>query len=58
MDLIKLVLVVCVIGFVVWVLTTKIKMPPLWASVIQVIALVLVVLYLISRLGGTIPNVL
>jgi nitrate reductase NapE component len=34
MDLILLVLVVCVIGFVVWLLTTKIPMPPGWATTI------------------------
>ena len=32
MDLIVLVLLLCVIGFVVWYLTTKIPMPPFWAT--------------------------
>jgi len=57
MDLLVLVLVVCIIGFVVWILTTKIPMPPQWATVIQVIALLVIVFYLIRRFL-TLPNVL
>jgi hypothetical protein len=57
MDLIILVLVVCLVGFLVWLLTTYIPMPPEWARAIQVIALVIVILYLVSRLFN-IPNIL
>jgi hypothetical protein len=57
MDLILLVVVVVVIGFLVWLLTTKVPMPPLWATSIQVIALVVVILYLLTRVVH-IPNVL
>ncbi len=57
MDLIILVLVLVLIGFVVWLLTTKVPMPPMWATAIQVIALIAVVLFLITRLAH-IPNVL
>jgi hypothetical protein len=57
MDLLVLVLIVCVIGFVVWLLTTRVPMPPLWASTIQVVALIVIVLYLISRFVS-LPNVL
>lgn len=57
MDLIILVLVVCVIGFCVWLVTTKIPMPPGWATAIQVIALILIVLWLLSKIG-VVPNVL
>jgi len=57
MDLIILVLVSALIGFVVWVITTRIPMPPIWASAIQVVALVALVLFLLSRLVS-IPNVL
>ena len=53
-----LVLIVCLVGFGVYLLTTKIPMPPLWATVIQVVALILIVLFLIDRLGVAIPNVL
>jgi hypothetical protein len=38
-------------------LTTKIPMPPFWAQTIQVVAIIVLVLYLITRLF-TIPNVL
>lgn len=57
MDLVILVLVVCLIGFLVWLLTTYIPMPPEWAKAIQVIALILIILYLVTRLFQ-IPNVL
>ena len=57
MDLILLVLVLCLIGFIVWLLTTKIPMPPAWATAIQVIALVVVLLFLLTRVAH-IPNVL
>jgi hypothetical protein len=57
MDLIVLVLVCAVIGFVVYLLTTKIPMPPGWATAIQVIALVVLVLFLLSRVID-LPNVL
>ena len=57
MDLIVLVLVLALIGFLVWVVTTKIPMPPAWASAIQVLALVVIVLYMLTRFVD-LPNVL
>jgi len=57
MDLILLVLVVVLIGFIVWVLTTKVPMPQGWATAIQVVALVVILLYVLSRFV-TLPNVL
>ena len=57
MDLIMLVLVLCVIGFVVYLLTTYIPMPPNLGKAIQVVALVLLILYLVSRVVP-LPNVL
>jgi len=57
MDLIVLVLVVAAIGFVVWLVTTRIPMPPAWASTIQVAALILVVLWIVSRFVA-LPNIL
>ena len=57
MDLILLVLVAVLIGFVVYVLTTRVPMPPGWATAIQVLALVLIVLYILSRVMP-LPNVL
>lgn len=56
-DLVILVLVLCVIGFLVWLLTTQIPMPPLWATAIQVLCAVALVLYLPTRLIH-LPNVL
>lgn len=57
MDLIYLVVVCCAIGFVVWALTTYIKMPDGWARAIQVLGLIVLFLFLLSRLVD-IPNVL
>jgi hypothetical protein len=57
MDLILLVLVAVLIGFVVYILTTRVPMPPGWATAIQVLALVLILLYVLSRFV-VLPNVL
>lgn len=57
MDLILLVVVLVVIGFVVYLLTTQIPMPAGWARAIQILALLVIVLYLLSRFVN-LPNVL
>ena len=57
MDLILLVIVLVVVGFAVYALTTAVPMPPHWAKAIQVLALVVLLLYLLSRLVP-LPNVL
>ena len=56
MDLIMLLIPYVVVGFVVWLLITIVPMPPKWASTIQVVALLLVILHILTRLP--IPNVL
>lgn len=57
MDLLVLVIVFCVIGFLVYMLTTLIPMPPHYAKAIQVVVLVILLLYLLTRLVK-LPNVL
>lgn len=57
MDLILLVLVIALIGFLVYLITTKIPMPPYWAGAIQILALLVIILYLITRFTH-LPNVL
>lgn len=57
MDLIILVVVLCLVGFVVWLLTTKIPMPPYWATTIQVLAIIVLVLYVLSHFVR-VPNLL
>ncbi len=57
MDLLLLVLVCVVIGFVVWLLTTRVPMPPGYATAIQMIVLVILVFYVLTRLVN-LPNVL
>lgn len=57
MDLVVLVLVLALIGFLVHLIVTKIPMDPTFRLVIQILVVVLVVLYLLRRFGG-LPNVL
>ena len=57
MDLIAIIIVVVVIGAIVWLLTTYIPMPPHWATAIQVVALVVVLLWVLSKFVA-LPNVL
>jgi hypothetical protein len=57
-DLIILVLVIALIGFLVFVITTKIPMPPYWATAIQILAVILLVLYLLRTFVGPLPNVI
>jgi hypothetical protein len=58
MDLVILVLGIALLGFLVWLITTKIPMDPMFRYAIQIIVLVVVVIYLVRLLGGHIPNVL
>ena len=58
MDLILLVLVVALIGFFVYIVTTKVPMPPYWALALQILALIVVVLFVLQRFGVRLPNVL
>lgn len=57
MDLIILVLALSLVGFLVWFITTKVPMDPTIKLLIQIVAVVVIVLYLLSRLG-VIPNVM
>lgn len=58
MDLVILVLVLCLIGFAVHLLTTKIPMPPYWSTVILIFAVLAIGLYLLNRFGAVLPNIL
>lgn len=57
MDLILLIVVCVIMGFIVWVLTTKVPMPPVWATAIQALALIVLLLYVLTRFVN-LPNVL
>jgi len=57
MDLVILVVVVVVIGYLVYLLTTHVPMPAGWAKAIQVLALVVLILYVLTRFVR-LPNVL
>jgi hypothetical protein len=58
MDLILLILALAIIGFLVHLITTKIPMDPMFKLAIQIIVIFAIILYLIRRFGGSIPNVL
>lgn len=58
MDLIALVLVLALIGFVIWILTTYIPMPPPIKTAIIVVTAIVMVIWLLGRIGLAIPNVL
>jgi hypothetical protein len=49
MDLLILVIVLALVGFVVYIITTKIPMPPYWATAIQILALIVIVFYILTR---------
>jgi len=57
MDLIVLVLVLALVGFLVWLITTKIPMDPMFKLAIQIVALIVIILYVLRRFGG-LPNVM
>lgn len=57
-DLILLVLMLALVGFVIHLITTHIPMAAPFRTAIYIIVLVAVVLYLLRRFGGVLPNVL
>lgn len=58
MDLILLVLVLALVGCLVWLITTKIPMDPMFRTAIYIVVCVVVVLWLVNKFGKVIPNML
>ena len=58
MDLIILVLGIAVLGFLVWLITTKIPMDPIFRIAIYVIVTIVLLLFIVRRFGGHVPNVM
>lgn len=58
MDLIMLILGLALVGCAVWAITTYIPMLPIFKTVIYIVVAIAIVLYLLSRFGGNIPNLL
>lgn len=58
MDLIVLILVIALIGFAVYAITTYIPMPPIFKTAIIVLTVIVMVLWLLERLGTHLPNVM
>jgi hypothetical protein len=57
MDLLVLVVIASLIGFVVYLITTNVPMPAGYARAIQVVVLIVLLLFLLSRVVA-IPNFL
>jgi hypothetical protein len=58
MDLVILVLGIALVGFLVWLITTKIPMGEEFKMGIRILVAILVALYVIRRLGVHLPNFL
>lgn len=58
MDLIILVLGIALIGVIVWAVTTYVPMPPIFKTLIYIVAAVALILWLVRHLGSSVPNVL
>lgn len=58
MDLLTLVIVLALVGFIVWLVVTYIPMPPPFKQVIIVIVVIVLVLWLVRALvgGGPVIN--
>lgn len=58
MDLIMLSLGIAVLGFLVWLITTKIPMDPIFRIAIYVIVTIVLLLFILRQFGGAVPNVM
>ena len=58
MDLIILVIGLAIIGFILWLIETKVPMDPIIKYIIYAVVFVVMVLYLIKRFGNQVPNVM
>jgi len=58
MDLVILILGLALIGCLVFFVTTKIPMDPTIVWVIRIVVAVAVILYLVRRFSGSVPNVM
>ena len=58
MDLIILVLVIAVIGVVVWAIATYAPMPPIFKTIIYVVAAIVLILFFVRTFQGQVPNVM
>lgn len=58
MDLIMLILGIAVLGFLVWLITTKIPMDPIFRIAIYVIVTIVLLLFIVRQFGGAVPNVM
>lgn len=58
MDLIILVLVIALIGFAVWLITTYIPMDPIFKTIIYIVCAIVLILFVVNRFTGSLPNVI
>ena len=58
MDLILFILGMALIGLLTWIVTTYIPMDPIFRIIIYVVVAVALVLFLVRRFAGSVPNIL
>lgn len=58
MDLIILILGIALIGFAVWAVTTYIPMAPPFQVAIYILCVIVLVLWILNRFGGSVHTVL
>jgi len=58
MDLIYLVLGIALVGFIVWLITTYVKMDPVFKTIIYVLVTIVLILFVARQFVGNVPNVL
>ena len=58
MDLVMLVLVLAVVGFIIHLILTYVPMPPIFRTVIIIVVVIVLILFLLRKFGSGIPNIL
>ena len=58
MDLIILILGIAILGLLAWVITTYIPMDPIFKTIIYLVIAIALIVYVIRRFSGSVPNVL
>lgn len=58
MDLIILILGIALLGLLAWAITTYIPMDPIFKTIIYIVIAIALILFVIRRFSGSVPNVL
>lgn len=58
MDLILLCLIVAVVAYICWLITTRLIPDPTIRTAVQLLVFIVLLLYVLRRFGAVIPNVM